>query len=50
MEYFNLFVILGEQYNKSYFIVDIKRTLTIKEGTAKSIYDKLASFSEEAKA
>lgn len=50
MEYFNLFVILGEQYDKSYFIVDIKRALTITEGTAKSIHDKLASFSEEAKA
>lgn len=50
MEYFNLFVILGGQYDKSYFIVDIKRALTITEGTAKSIHDKLASFSEEAKA
>ena len=50
MEYFNLFVILGEQYDKPYFIVDVKRALTVVEGTAKSIHDKLASFSEEAKA
>lgn len=49
MEYFNLFVILGEQYDKTYFVVDIKRALTVVEGTAKSIHDKLASFSEEAK-
>ncbi len=49
IEYFNLFVILGEQYDKSYFIVDIKRALTITEGTEKSIHDKLASFSEKAK-
>ncbi|MBE2989269.1 hypothetical protein IMK14_01155 [Sneathia sp. DSM 16630] len=50
MEYFNLFVILGEQYDKPYFIVDVKRVLTVVEGTAKSIHDKLASFSEETKA
>lgn len=50
MEYFNLFVILGEQYDKPYFVVDVKRALTVVEGTAKSIHDKLASFSEEAKA
>ncbi|MBD3948907.1 hypothetical protein I4Q36_04960 [Tuanshanicoccus lijuaniae] len=49
MDYFNLFVILGEQYDKSYFIVDVKRALTVNEGTAQSIHDRLASFSEEAK-
>lgn len=50
MEYFNLFVILGEKYDKPYFIVDVKRALTVVEETAKSIHDKLASFSEKAKA
>lgn len=49
MEYFNLFVILGEQYDKPYFIVDVKRALTVNEGTAKFIHDNLASFSDKAK-
>ena len=50
MDYFNLFVILGEQYDKPYFIVDVKRALTINEGTAKNIHDRLATFTDEAKA
>lgn len=49
MDYFNLFVILGEQYDKPYFIVDVKRALTVNEGTAKFIHDNLASFSDKAK-
>ena len=49
LDYFNLFVILGEQYDKSYFIVDVKRALTVAEGTSKNIHDRLASFTDEAK-
>ncbi|HEL1237633.1 hypothetical protein QLT09_01955 [Streptococcus equi subsp. zooepidemicus] len=49
-EFFNLFVILGEQYDKPYFIVDVKRALTVNEGTAQNIHNRLATFTEEAKA
>lgn len=49
MDYYNLFVIWGEQYDKSYFIVDVKRALTKLEGTGEHIHKRLATFSDEAK-
>ena len=49
LEYFNLFIITGEQYVKPYFIVDIKKALTVKEGTNQDIHNRLATFTDEAK-
>lgn len=48
LDYFNLFVINQEKYENQYFMVDVKRALTVAEGTSQKIHDRLAVFSDEA--
>lgn len=48
-DYYNLFVILGETFSSPYFMVDVTRALTVREGTSQRIHDRLSVFDDAAK-
>lgn len=49
-EYYNLFVVGGETFNESFFLIEKDRALTTAEGVAEDISAQFASLTPEAQA